>query len=41
MIAEKTKDWRGDDMKITRKLSKQISLCKISMNFVSRELLIY
>lgn len=28
-------------MKITRKLSKQISLCKISMNFVSRDLLIY
>lgn len=41
MIAEKTKDWIVDDMKITRNLSTQICLCKILMNFVSRDLLIY
>lgn len=40
MIAEKTKDWIVDDKKIKQICLKKFLVCKVLMNFVSRDLLI-
>lgn len=40
MIAEKTKDWIVDD-KIKQICLDKFLVCKVLMNFLSRDLLIY